>query len=324
MSNEPYVTHKMIRDWAAENVNLKEASVKQFREQLGRLETRLKSYIDEHPDYGFVKARRSGSVPKGTALKTVNDMDLAVYVEETKAPGTDSALLSWMEARLKEALQPLGLKDAQFRQEAHCVTVSYQGSGLKVDVVPVLYEGEADDVGYLITDTGARVETSVTRHLTFIRSRKGPSPSDYAQLVRLTKWWVRRLKQLDDDFRFKSFMVELIWAHLVDQQLDLTDYPSALEEFFTYIVRTELKQRISFSDFYEASEMPDPTGAAIEIFDPVNPENNVAATYTEAQRVAIVEAANDALDALSAAAYVEKKGRAVELWKKVLGPGFNG
>ena len=79
--------------------------------------------------------------------------------------------------------------------------------------MPVLYEGEADDVGYLITkDTGARVRTSVSQHLKFIRTRKKRNPHDFAQLVRFSKWWVRQLKEKDPDFRFKSFMIELIWA----------------------------------------------------------------------------------------------------------------
>ena len=53
------------------------------------------------------------------------------------------------------------------------MTISFPGSGLNVDVVPVIYEGEEDDVGYLITkDIGDRVRTCVTQHLRFIRDRK--------------------------------------------------------------------------------------------------------------------------------------------------------
>jgi hypothetical protein len=327
VSYEKYVTHEMVRDFAKERINLKRDDVKEYREQLGRLQGRLKKHIDEHDDYGFVKTRQSGSVSKGTALSSVNDMDLAVYVKAAEAPtSSESQLLSWMEDRLKEALKPYGLKDDQFKVQDHCVKIEYRGSGLNVDVVPVLYEGEEDDVGYLITkDTGQRVKTSVSQHLTFIRTRKDAHPEHFAQLVRITKWWVRQMKRkTDDNFRFKSFMVELIWAHLADTGTKLDDYPAALRDFFGYIKETELRKRMAFTDFYAASELPDPTAAEIEIFDPVNAENNVAASYTAHQRQEIVEAANDAFDALMEAEYAEGKGRAVDLWQVVLGPSFRG
>jgi hypothetical protein len=54
------------------------------------------------------------------------------------------------------------MQDDQFAPQDHCVQVQFRGSGLNVDVVPVLYEGEADDRGYLITkDFGDRVLTSI-------------------------------------------------------------------------------------------------------------------------------------------------------------------
>ena len=319
-----YVTHQGVKAYAESKVNLKRESVKQYREQVSRLRDRLKEHIDAHPDYGFVKSRHSGSLAKGTALATLNDMDLAVYVEAGEAPSDETALLSWMEERLKEALSPLGLKGDQFVRQDHCIKIEYRGSGLDVDVVPILYEGEADDVGYLIRkDTGQRVKTSVTQHLEFIRKRKGDHP-DFAQVVRLLKWWVRERKFKEEAFRCKSFMVELICARLVDGGLSFADYPEALERFFAYVVKSGLEERIAFDDYYETSELPDSSLATpIEIFDPVNAENNVAAAYSLADRDRLAEAAAEALDSLNEAAYAEGKGRAIECWKRVLGPTFS-
>lgn len=230
-----------------------------------------------------------------------------------------------MEERLREAVRPLGLKDDQVHPEAHCVRLEYRGSGLNVDVVPVLYEGEADDVGYLITkDTGDRVKTSVKLHREFIKLRKDAQVNDFAQVVRLVKWWIRQLKLRDDDFRFKSFMAELICAHLADGGLTMSDYPEALERFFAYIVRSDLKERIAFTDYYALKDLPQTPLAEMEIFDPVSAENNVASRYVSGDRTRIVSAATDALNAITEARFVEAKGRAVDLWRKVLGPSFNG
>jgi hypothetical protein len=252
-------------------------------------------------------------------------MDLAFYVKAADAPAAESDLLRWLEERLKEALKPMGLKDDQFIPQSHCVTIEYRGSGLSVDIVPVIYEGEADDVGYLISqNTGERIRTSVTQHLQFIRERKDRQPDDFAQVVRLCKWWVRQVKRRNPDFRCKSFMIELICAHLADRGLDMSDYPRALERFFAYIVKSQLCERITFTDFYSANSLPPPSSSEIEILDPVNAENNVAKLYDRSHREQIVQAAHDALDAITEAAYADGKGRAVELWKTILGPSFSG
>src|SRR3712207_5964554 len=102
-----YVTHDTIAAYANEKVNLKQGEAKQYRDQVGRLRTRLTEYIDAHPDYGFVKSLHSGSLAKGTALKTLNDMDVAFYVKKAEAPSDENDLLSWMEERLREAVRPL-------------------------------------------------------------------------------------------------------------------------------------------------------------------------------------------------------------------------
>jgi hypothetical protein len=318
-----HVEHKHIRDFAADRVNVKRDDLTEYRAQANRLREKLEKYIGEHPDYGLVKMRGAGSVAKGTALKTINDMDLAVYVKCSEAPTQEVELLSWMAARLREAY-PNHPPD-KINPGVHAVTISFSGSGLDVDVAPVLWEGEPDDVGYLIVPgTGERVKTSVTQHLKFLRTRKDESPVHFAQVVRLIKWWVRRRKTLDPSFRFKSFMVELIAAHLADTGTDFSDYPAALESFFAYIVQSELTERIAFEDFYKSSELPAPSPAQIEIFDPVNAENNVASLYTYEQRKRIVDAADEAVSAIAEAHYATTKGRAVECWQIVLGPTFRG
>ncbi len=322
----PYIEHSHIKAYAKGRVNLPSDDAKDYRKQVSNLRDLLEKKIKADPDYGLVKMLQSGSVRKGTALKTTSDMDVAVYVKSDAAPaGGDAQLIPWMDKRLREAFPQL--RDDQFEQQDHCVTLTYVASGLSVDAVPVLYEGEADNVGYLVNkNTGDRVKTSVSQHLKFIRARKDANPEHFAQVVRLAKWWVKHMKATkgDSGFRFKSFMVELILADMADSGQDLKDYPVALEAFFDFIADTGLKQRISFTDFYAASKLPAASGAAMEIYDPVNPDNNVAVRYSDAQRRVIVDAAAEAADALSEARYSDTKKRAVERWQSVFGTSFTG
>lgn len=315
------VTHDDIKAFAEKRVNLPSETAKEYREQVNRLRDKLTDYINAHPDYGLVKMLHSGSVMKGTALRTLNDMDVAIYLE--KAVDVDEKeLLTWLLARMKEAYPTLQPDQFNCPSGGHCVTISFRGSGLDVDVVPVLYEGDEDDYGYLMTqDMGTRVLTCIPRHLEFIRARKNTQPTHYAQVVRLIKWWVKQQKK-DDSFRFKSLMVELMCAHLMSQGLDMSDYPTAMRKFFGYIIKHELKERIFFTDYYEEKLLPEPADP-IEIFDPVNPGNNVCLGYTDSDRERIIEAAQNAYDAITYADHAETKEEAVGAWQDVLGRSFN-
>lgn len=135
------------------------------------------------------------------------------------------------------------------------------------------------------------------------------------------KFWARRMKQEWDGFRFKSFMIEMILAKLSDDGLDFSDYPEALQHFFTYVARTDFRQQIVFSDYYPASSVGT-FSDIVQIIDPVNATNNVARLYTTANADAIVDAALDAGDAIDAALAAPNKQLTVAYWQKVFGSSF--
>lgn len=316
------VGHSEIKAFAEDRVNLPAQTANKHRAQVSALRKRLEKKIAEDSSFDLVKMLHSGSVAKGTALRTVNDLDVAVYVKAGSAPAEDAALQPWLAARLREA--NTNMDPSQFVAHDHCVTVSFRGSELDVDVAPVLYEGADNDCGYLVRkNTGQRVMTSIPLHLTFIRARKATFGDDFKQLIRLIKWWKRTELSNNADFRFKSFMIELLWAHLADSGITLNDYPEALRQFFSYIVTSELKRRITFADFTTPSTTGT-AGDAIQVIDPVNSENNVAQNYTVADRQRIIEAAGRALDAIGDAMWATTKSDAVDCWQEVLGPSFTG
>ncbi len=128
---------------------------------------------------------------------------------------------------------------------------------------------------------------------------------------------VVRLQRIKDDgFKLKSFMTEMIVSHLADNGASMADYTGALEGVFAHVVKSRLKTRIYFTDYYPASKLPGPTGKAMEIFDPVNETNNVAAIYDDSHRQKIVNTAQDALEAISEARFATTRGRAIELSRK--------
>jgi hypothetical protein len=316
----PQVTHCDLVSFAGDKVNLKKAEVDDQRAQVNRLRDRIEGKIAVSPGYGFVKALHAGSVAKGTALRSVNDRDLAVYVKAEQAPDETPALVHWVRDLVIEAYPVM--REDQIVASTNCVNVRFAGSGLEVDVVPVLYEGEPDGVGYLVSkEDGTRLKTSVRLHLDFIRGRKKTYPKDLAQLIRFTKWWARQQRR-DPEFKCKSFMVELLWVHLADSGLELSDYAVALERFFAFIANGGLDGQIAFTDFHPASELSARGSDPIQILDPVNFDNNVAEQYESVHRDRLVSAAQEAFDAISTAYYEPASGQAVELWQDVFGTSF--
>ncbi|RBA25662.1 CBASS oligonucleotide cyclase [Herminiimonas fonticola] len=317
-----HIDHRDLIRFAEDKVNLSKNDATDYRAQVRRLREKLETHISENPDFTLRKMQLSGSLAKGTALRTLNDIDVAMYVSGPDAPGKISDLLDYIVKRLQTAFP--NFSDDQVKKQTYSVTVSFRGSGLDVDVVPVLYYDEPDWRGNLVSqEDGSFLETSIPLHLEFIKKRKEKHPQHFAQVVRLVKWWVRKLKLEDENFRFKSFMVELMLAKLSDDGVDFSDYPNALQEFFTFLAAGGLEKRIVFSDHYKPSDVP-ACNDVVQIFDPINPLNNVAKLYQQAQVDAISDAANDAGDAIDAALNAPTKELTVKYWQKVFGSSFQG
>ena len=315
-----HVGHGNIARFAADKVNLPRDKASEYRAQARRLRERLESYLAEHPDFTLKKILLSGSLAKGTALSSLNDIDMACYISGAGTSAEVAELLDYLAGRLRKAFP--NFSPDQVTAQTYSVTVSFRGTGLDVDVVPILYDGDPDWYGYLVSqDDGSYLETNVSQHLEFIRKRKRAQEQHFAQIVRLLKFWVRKVKREEDGFRFKSFMVELILAHLCDQGDDLSDYPEALQHFFTYVANTALRDPIVFDDYYEPSDVK-LSSEPVKMFDPVNPDNNVSKLYTKTQADAIADVALDAGDAVDAALAAPTKGETVRYWRKVFGPSF--
>lgn len=321
MSRE-HVGQKEIEAFAKEKVNLPQDRASTYRAQAKRLREKVESYLGEHPDFALRKMLLSGSLAKGTALRSLNDIDVACYISGAEAPSDIQDLLEYLAERLRKAFP--NFSEDQVKPQTYCVTVSFKGTGLDVDVVPILYDGDEQWYGNLVSqDDGSFLKTSIPLHLDFCRARKATQPTHFAQVVRLLKFWAARMKTERDGFRFKSFMIELIFANLCDEGHDLSDYPDAMQAFFTYLIKTELSELIVFEDYYAVSDVGT-FSEPVRIIDPVNEENNAGRLYTQANVDLIVDAANEAGDAIDAALYARTKQDTVRHWQRVFGPAFQG
>jgi hypothetical protein len=317
-----HIDHADIARFAAERVNLPKDKADEFRAQARRLRERLETYIADHPDFTLKKMMLAGSLAKGTALRSLNDIDVACYISGADVPKDVAALLEYLAERLRKAFP--NFSPDQVKPQTYSVTVSFRGTGLDVDVVPILYSGDPDWYGNVVSqEDGSFLKTNIPFHLEFIRKRKTVQPLHFAQVARLLKFWTRKVKSEQEGFRFKSFMVELVLAHVADAGADLSDYPEALQHFFTYVAKSNFRERVVFADYYKPSTVGTIT-EPVQIIDPVNAANNVSRLYTAQQADAVVEAALDAGDAVDAALAAPTKGETVRYWQRVFGSLFQG
>lgn len=317
---EPKITSGDILRYAESKVNLKRETAAAYREQAGRVRDHVTRYIAEHPEIGFEKILLSGSLAKFTALSVIRDIDLALYVKNADSPSDLDGLLAWLVDRLRKTYP--GIEAGKIRIDGPCVVISFTGSDLDVEIMPVRSLGDDKSRGYLYDrQTLKPVLTSIPLHIDFIRSRKKEA-DNFTQVIRLAKWWARQQDGFGGSTHVKSFLMELLVAKVHDLNGAFTDYYEALEQVFLYILKSQLKERIAFTDNYSATQLPSSRAGAIEIFDPVTPENNVAAYLYETDRTAIVDAAEVALDNLSFARSCTTKAAATDCLKAVFGPTF--
>ena len=311
------ITDTELLAFLENNVFLDGDTLETYRDQVNNLKDKLKAYINDDPEFQLIKMLNSGSVAKGTALKTISDMDVAVYVRPDKAQDHEvNKILEYVKEALIEVYGDTMSRN-QFSIGTHCVRVSFKGTGLDVEVVPVIPNGKQDDRGDVLNnDNGEWVETSISLHLEFIRERKNLYPL-YADMVQMTKWW-----RNGRDFKFKSFLIELLWCHMVDAQLVADSRIESFGQFLNYILTTQLKEKMIFSNYYGVSEVKG-DNSPIQVYDPINPDNNVGSTITEEERQIIIKEAQAAFDALAMACSAYNKGDSVTNWQKILGSSFN-
>lgn len=322
MSKE-HINHKHIADFADDYVNLPREKAARYRKQVNDLRERLENRLKEDSGYKLKRMLLSGSLAKGTALRSLNDIDVALYVLQEGPPSNMLEFINWLVGTLR-TLYP-NMDPSQIQPQQHSVRISFRGSGLDVDIVPIAYDGNPEWDGYLYP-IGADewLMTNIPKHLEFIRRRKRGHPQHFAQVVRLLKYWVKEIQKRNEGFRFKSFLVELICTHLADNnKIKMEDYVEALADYFNFIAGGGLGGIIVFEDYYKEDEVRD-DGKPLRVFDPVNPANNVAKTYTKGDKIAIEGAASEAADAVDAALYAITKGETVRYWQKVFGPSFGG
>lgn len=287
---------------------------KDYNAQVDRLIGNLRATIRDKTEIKITRVVKAGSFAKHTILRKTTDdpvdVDVVFYISgKDAAVETIDTLIADITKLLTAQYPNKSVED--FTIQSKAATVAFVGSGLSVDIVPVVQDEGNSDYGwqYDIRD-GSKTHTCAPCQVDFVYRRKLADP-DFRTLVRLGKRWSRRAELKG----FKSFHVELVMAHLQDRHGKPTSIEQRFRDFLLYIAQSGLKEVISFPE--NGFGIPAFAGPVV-IVDPVCDTNNVASRISEAEREAIVEAAQEAWETANFASVEDDD----EIWKEIFGPKF--
>ncbi|NMG15753.1 CBASS oligonucleotide cyclase [Aromatoleum bremense] len=287
---------------------------KEYHAQVDRLVVELSTSVRDKTEIKITKVIKAGSFAKFTILRKTSvdpvDVDVVFYVSGRNVEQETLASLTDTIYDLLIKIYPN--KDVEhFQIQRKAATVAFVGSGLSVDIVPVIEDAARPNYGWQFDiQNGSKVQTCAPCQIQFVRDRKA-ADKDFRTLVRLAKRWRNQaeLKPL------KSFMIELIMAYVLDTQGSGGSIEQRFRRFLHYVAQSGLKEVISFP------ENTTPIGSfsdPVVIIDPVCCRNNVAARITEAERKEIVTAATEAWETAHFASAEDD----IDAWKEVFGPRF--
>lgn len=285
---------------------------KEYHAQVDRLVTDLTRTVRDRNEIKITRVVKAGSFAKHTILRktTVDpvDVDLVVYASGLSADAETFETLSDSLYDLLLKIYPTK-KVEDFEIGRKATTVQFKGSGLSVDVVPVVEDPFRPGYGWQFDrEDGTRVQTCAPCQIQFVRDRKA-GDADFRTLVRLAKRW-RNHAELT---HLKSFTIELLMAYILDREGSKGSIEQRFLRFLLFIAQTELKQRVNFPVYLTSTRaFPEP----VVVIDPVCETNNVTARITEAERKEIVEAARQAWETAS---FASVEGD-LQIWKELFGP----
>jgi hypothetical protein len=308
------LTNTELRYYDSEVLRLPLDKRTEYNAQVDRLVDNLRGKIKEHTEFKIVRVVKAGSFAKHTILRKTSadplDVDVVFYLRDENLDQETYESLSNQIYDFLVAAYPTKAVDT-FTIGKRTATVEFIGSGLTVDVVPVIQDTSRDGYGWQFSTDGAKTLTCAPCQIQFVRDRK-TNDAAFRTLVRLAKRW-RNQQELQDEL--KSFVIELIMAYLLDRDGKLGTLEQRFCNFLLYVAQSELKETISFPENkLPLGEFADP----VIIFDPVNSDNNVAGRMKETERAAVVEAATASWET----AYHASAENDLSVWKELFGPRF--
>jgi hypothetical protein len=312
-----------------DKIKLQNDSMSKYRDQINNLKSKLEDKIknDESTGVKVSKYLLAGSWKKRTILKATGDnpidIDLVLFVTGDDNIQNDLKKVHDYIVKYLEEIYPTKdiHNDVDAEGNTKSITIRFSGSGLEVDIVPVVPINSPENyVWQPQRGGGGKYITSVENHLEFSLGLRKEN-SNYTSIVRALKWWrnYKELKPLENGGGISSYAIELIVGYL-DLTIGVeTNIEEAIIRFFQFISESTFPD-IQFE--HAINNIPS-YSTAIYIADDTNNENNAAKKIDNSKWNEIKEEAEDAFDTLNLAQDRNNEGDTINEWKTIFGPTFN-
>jgi hypothetical protein len=312
-------------------IKLKHENMPKYREQVENLKKKLEDKIKNDGRTGIkvTKFLIAGSWKKRTILRPTGDnaidLDLVLFVEGDDGLKDDlKRLYDFVVQYLEEIYPTKDIKrDVDAEGNTKSITIKFTGTGLEVDIVPVIPLNSPKDYVWQPQrgKGGKKYITSVTKQLEFAIERKVKNPS-FTSIVRALKWWrnYKELKPKNDEPGLSSYSIELIVAYLDMTKGTENNIEEGIIRFFQFLSTS------NFPIIYFPTAINKIPNFAIPVFiaDSTNNENNAAKKITVEKWDEIVREADEAFETLNIAQSKNSIYDTVIEWKSVFGsPYFN-
>lgn len=312
-----------------DKIRLHKDNMGKYRDQINNLKKKLEDKIQNDDSNGLkvTKFLLAGSWKKHTILRPTGDnsidIDLVLYVSGDDNIQNDlSKLHDFIVEYLKEIYPQKDIRrDVDAKGNTKSIKIRFSGSGLEVDIVPVVpIENPKKYVWQPQRGGGGKYITSVENHLDFSNSLRRNNPS-YSSIVRALKWWknYKELKPYEDEPGISSFSIELMVAYLDATRGVEIGIEEGIIRFFQFLSESSFPE-ISFD--HAINSIPY-YNTPIYIADDTNNENNSAKKINTSKWQEIIDEAEDAFDSLNLAQSRNNEGATTEEWKRVFGPTFS-
>jgi hypothetical protein len=309
------LTDRQLADYVAAKLALPGDQRNELRQQVNRLLDHLVNVLHADGSFKIQRFRKAGSLEKGTtnrarAGKPV-DADVGVYFDFDDPSHFDVASLQQLIKELLVEAYPQKSPDDFDDSGSRTFGVLFKGTGLEVDLVPIVALDHDGDYGFQYSRSGDCVKTSVKTHIGHYRAHAQIDPflSEQLRMVKRWSYW----QELDG---IQSFHLELALSYLLDRYGKPPSIEEGFRRFFRFIVR-DLGDGVTFGTG-NISSFVDP----VVILDPANASNNVAARVELKQRDRLIDTAKAAYETITLAQGLQYEGETIALWKELLGDSF--
>lgn len=286
-----------------------------FKESADILRELIKKKATED-GYTIAEMPYSGSFAKRTGLRRHllgyateegQDVDIAFVFEPLKRDGKP---VGQMVVKFRDyLLNRFPSSDVTLTKSS--ARIHFKVKKVTFDLVPMV-KSEHPNIQYLFRTDGERRQTSVNRHVAFIKSRNGssnaiPGVVAFNQCVRLVKWWRttqqesgRSLGTTNGKRKVNSFLVTLLCAYAYDHVGVKATYHETLTEWFKLLAQVvKARKTIAFPDYGQGN--PAKGTALWVVADPMDSNNNIVAKWTDAQLRELAEWLENAYNQMVAA-----------------------